>query len=139
VYAFEANPILSQRLQEHTAEYPWLAVSCLAVWRESGSMFFSSPGDQGESGWGKLTTVRNEGNVISVQAISLDEWHTAEGFPPVRIVKIDAEDSELFIPQGARQLIARMRPIMIIELNDQLLCDVGWPKETVITSLRDNN
>ena len=101
-------------------------------------MFFSSPGEQRESGWGKLTTVRNEGNV-SVQAISLDEWHTAEGVPPVRIVKIDAEDSEPFIPQGARQLIARMRPIMIIELNDQLLCDVGWPKETVITSLRDNN
>ena len=139
VYAFEANPNLFQKLQKHTTEYPWLAASCLAVWKESGSMFFSRSEERGESGWGKLTTVRNEGNIVSVQAISLDEWHEAEEFPLVRIIKIDAEGSEPFILEGARQLIARTRPIMIIELNDQLLRDIGRPKETVIASLRDNS
>jgi hypothetical protein len=34
-------------------------------------------------------------------------------------------------------MIASTRPILIIELNDDLLREVGRPKEVVVTSLRD--
>ena len=105
VYAFEANPSLRSFRSTRLNAPGWLSLAGPCGGKVARC--FSSPREQGESGWGKLTTVPNEGNVISMQAISLDEWHMAEGFPPVRIVKIDAEGSELFIPQGARQLIAR--------------------------------
>jgi hypothetical protein len=52
--------------------------------------------EPGESGWGKVSAVRKEDRIASVDAISLDEWHESVGFPEVRIVKIDAEGSEPF-------------------------------------------
>jgi hypothetical protein len=109
------------------------------VWKESCPMLFSVPDQPEETGWGKLSAVRQEGNAITVQCISLDEWHEGQGFPNVRVMKIDAEGSEPFILEGAKQMIAHTRPIMIIELNDLLLREVGRPKETVIGSLRETN
>jgi len=137
VYAFEANSNLFERLQANASDYPWLVASLRAVWRESGHVSFSDPQEPGETGWGKLTAVRNEGHEVLVEAVSLDEWHASVGSPPIRAIKIDAEGSEPFILEGARRIIANTRPILIIELNDELLREVGRPKEVVIATLRD--
>ncbi|MGB8476923.1 MAG: FkbM family methyltransferase [Candidatus Acidiferrum sp.] len=138
VYAFEANANVFQKLQANASEYPWLAASLRAIWSESGQVAFSDPQQPGETGWGKLTAIRNEGHVVSVEAITLDEWHMSVGTPGIRAMKIDAEGSEPFILDGARRLIARTRPIMIIELNDQLLREVKRSKEAVLARLRDD-
>jgi FkbM family methyltransferase len=137
VYAFEANSNLFETLQANASEYSWLVPSLRAVWSENGRVAFSDPLQPGESGWGKLASIRNEGNEVLVEAVSLDEWHASVGFPVIRAIKIDAEGSEPFILEGARRLIACTRPILIIELNDELLREVGKSKEAVIASLRD--
>jgi hypothetical protein len=94
--------------------------------------------EPGESGWGKVSAVRKEGRIASVDAISLDEWHESVGFPEVRVIKIDAEGSEPFILEGMRRLIAKTRPLIVVELNDQLLREVGHSKDAVTTSIADN-
>jgi FkbM family methyltransferase len=137
VYAFEADSALFEKLRANASEYAWLVVSLRAVWRESGSVSFSNPQQAGESGWGKLAFVRNEGHIASVEAVSLDEWHESVGCAPVRLIKIDAEGSEPFILESARRIIASARPFLIVELNDQLLREVGRPKEIVASALRD--
>jgi FkbM family methyltransferase len=137
VYAFEANSDLFEKLKSNAAEYPWMVPSLRAVWSESGTVSFSNPEQAGETGWGKLTAVRNEGTVSPVEAISLDEWHESVGFQPIRAIKIDAEGSEPFILEGAQRIIAKTRPILIIELNDQLLAEVGRPREGIIGGIRD--
>jgi FkbM family methyltransferase len=137
VYAFEANSNVFEQLQANASEYPWMIPSLRAVWSESGRAFFSDPHQPGESGWGKLTSIRNEGHEVPVEAVTLDEWHASVGSSPIRAIKIDAEGSEPFILEGARRMIASTRPILIIELNDDLLREVGRPKEAVVRSLRD--
>jgi FkbM family methyltransferase len=138
VYAFEADFDLFQRLQSNAAAYPGLVAYWRAVWSRSGPIEFSNPQQLGESGWGKVAAVRNEGHVVSVDAITLDEWHESAGFPAIRLVKIDAEGSEPFIFQGMRRLLAKTRPSLIVELNDQLLREVGHSKEAIANTIRDN-
>jgi FkbM family methyltransferase len=137
VYAFEANSDLFEKLKSNAVEYPWIVPSLRAVWSKSGTVSFSNPEQAGETGWGKLTAVRNEGIVSSVEAISLDEWHESVGYQPIRAIKIDAEGSEPFILEGAQRIIEKTRPILIIELNDQLLAEVGRPREGIVAGLRD--
>jgi hypothetical protein len=109
----------------------------LAVWNRSGSVAFSNPQQAGELGWGKLAAVRNEGHIESVDAVSLDAWHESVGSPPIRLIKIDAEGSEPFILEGANSVISCTRPYLIIELNDELLREVGRTREIVAHTLRD--
>jgi FkbM family methyltransferase len=138
VYAFEANCDRFEELQSNAAAYPWLACYSRAVWNKSGLMDFSNPQQPGESGWGKVATVRKEGHIVSVDAISLDEWHEIAGFPAIRVVKIDAEGSEPFILEGMRRLISKTRPFLIVELNDQLLGEAGYSKSAITKAIKDN-
>jgi FkbM family methyltransferase len=137
VYAFEADSALFEKLHANASEYPWLVASLRAVWSGSGTVSFSNPQQAGETGWGKLACIRNEGNIASVEAVSLDEWHESVGFPPIRVIKVDAEGSEPFVLEGAGRIIKSTRPFLIIELNDQLLREVGRSKEIVAAALRD--
>ena len=137
VYAFEADATLFQTLHSNALAYPWLVSSLRAVWKNSGSVTFSNPWQAGESGWGKLAAVRNEGHTASVQAISLDDWYESVGSPPIRLIKIDAEGSEPFILEGAQRMIASSRPYLIIELNDNLLREVGQTRANIADSLRE--
>lgn len=139
VYAFEANPNLFRTLQTNTAKYPWIVPTPRAVWKEGGLVSFSDPQQPGETGWGKLTAIRNEGLVLTVEAITLDDWHVSVDSTPIRAIKIDAEGSEPFILEGARRMIARSRPMLIIELNDKLLCESGKSREVVVATLREQN
>ena len=137
VYAFEPNSTLFQTLRSNAAQFPWMVASPQAVCDKSGSVIFSNPQQAGESGWGKLASVRNEGHIESVEAVSLDEWHESLRFPPIRLIKIDAEGSEPSILEGARRVLANTRPYLIIELNDELLREVGRTRESVTDSLRE--
>jgi len=107
------------------------------VWRHSGSVAFSNPRQKGESGWGKLAAVRDEGNGVSIEATSLDDWYQNLGSPEIRAIKIDAEGSEPFILEGAGRLIAKARPFLIVELNEQLLREGGGSKKDIIATLKE--
>jgi FkbM family methyltransferase len=138
VYAFEANFDRFEELQSNAAAYSWLVCYSRAVWNKSGPIDFSNPQQLGESGWGKVAAVRKEGHIVSVDATSLDEWHEIAGFPAIRVIKIDAEGSEPFILEGMRRLISKMRPFLIVELNDQLLHEAGYSKDAITKTIRDN-
>jgi FkbM family methyltransferase len=138
VYAFESNCDRFEELQSNAAAYPWLVCYSRAVWNKSGPLDFSIPQQSGESGWGKVAAVRKEGHIVSVDATSLDEWHEIVGFPAIRLVKIDAEGSEPFILEGMRRLISKTRPFLIVEVNDQLLREVGYSKDAIAKTIRDN-
>jgi len=137
VYSFEGNSSVFPTLRSNAAQFPWMEVSLRGVCDKTGSVAFSNPQQAGESGWGKLASVRNEGHIEWVEAVSLNEWHQSLQFPPIRLIKIDAEGSEPFILEGARRVILNARPYLIIELNDVLLREVGQTRERVTNSLRE--
>jgi|HubBroStandDraft_1064217.scaffolds.fasta_scaffold67700_1 FkbM family methyltransferase len=136
VFAFEANCDRFEELKSNAAAYPWLVCYSLAVWNKSGRIDFSNPQQPGESGWGKVAAVRKEGHVVTVEAISLDEWHEIEGFPAIRLIKIDAEGAEPFILEGMRRLVSKTHPYLIVELNDQLLRETGYSEHAIARIIR---
>ena len=135
VFAFEADPEMFQRLQSNGYQFSWLTSYPKAVWQRTGQVSFSNPHQPGETGWGKVVEVRNDGHVVVVESISLDDWYETVDHVPIRLLKIDAEGSEPFILDGARNLISGARPY-IAELNDELLRGTGHSQVNICEKLR---
>jgi FkbM family methyltransferase len=57
------------------------------------------------------------GPTETVPATSLDAWVEAAGLERVDLVKVDAEGSELGVLRGARGVLGRFRPAVVVECN----------------------
>jgi FkbM family methyltransferase len=68
---------------------------------------------------------------VTVDARTCDELVTAMSLPPVDVVKIDAESSELHVLRGMEQVIARSQPRIIMEVGDFDLPGVASSAELV--------
>src|SRR5580765_775094 len=135
VFEFEADSEVFQRLQSSGSQFSWLISYPKVVWQRTKQVSFSNPHQPGESGWGKVAEVQNDGNVVMVESISLDDWHESVDHVPVRLLKIDAEGSEPSILDGARKLLSGARPYIIAELNDELLRGTGHSQMSVFGML----
>jgi FkbM family methyltransferase len=58
-----------------------------------------------------------EGTVEPVGAIALDDWAEEHGLDRCDVVKLDIEGSERLALRGARRLLARFAPILLVECN----------------------
>ena len=57
------------------------------------------------------------GEVLDVRVTTLDEvLSEAPGLPPVGVVKIDTDGSEIDVLEGARDLLRRDRPVLVFEV-----------------------
>ena len=73
-----------------------------------------------------------------VELLTLDDLVLAHGFGRVDVIKLDVEGSELRVLDGARALIARDRPLLLIEVEVERLASQGDTKDMLlerITSL----
>jgi len=70
-------------------------------------------------------------SVIEVQAVTLDRYSRESGLIP-HLIKIDTEGSELWVCEGARQLLAQHHPELIIATHPTWL-----PKDQTIGDLFD--
>jgi len=135
VFAFEADSEVFRRLRSNGSKFSCLTSYPKVVWQRSGQVSFSNAHQPGETGWGKVADVQNDGNVVMVESVSLDDWHETVDRVPVRLLKIDAEGSEPFILDGARKLMFGARPYVIAELNDELLRGTGHSQMNVFGTL----
>ena len=128
VYAFEADPGAFERLKHNLGAFSTAHALNLAIWDQNVELWFERSSTLHESGWGSLTAVRDthHGEHIIVAARSLDAWNSSEGLPALRLIKLDAEGSELKAVFGARNLLRRFRPVIVMELNGILLRQAGW-------------
>src|SRR6266567_762554 len=54
--------------------------------------------------------------IVKVETQTLDGWWHAAHCPPVGVIKLDTEGSELWILRGAVELVARLQPIIVLEI-----------------------
>ena len=136
VFAFEPDPILYERLVRNVGQFSFVRAVRCAVWESSGKFTFEQSSSAGESGWGTLTVVRDfrKGQHVTVDAVALDDWCDKYLSVGVRAIKIDAEGSEVGILKGARNLLRRLRPAIVLEMNEILLRQGG----TSSAELRDH-
>lgn len=93
----------------------------------TGVMKFS-----GDKAWGTLMHGQINGGSISVSVDSLDKMIPDSLKSSIKLIKIDAEGSEIRVIRGAKNLILSARPVIVFEVNLSLLAyeDISI-KETI--------
>ena len=78
----------------------------------------------------------NGGTGISVPCTTLDALVAKYGIERANLVKIDVEGAELFVLRGMKEILKRLRPIVVLELEPHLLKSFGVSVEDVLTFLK---
>jgi FkbM family methyltransferase len=139
VVAIEANPETAQRLRANiTASSARVDVQEFAC-AASESVLDLYSADRSNSGSSSLSS----SNASSwgppsaqhrVHAMPLDTLLEGK-VSRVDVLKIDVEGTELEVLKGAEETLKRYRPVLVIELDDQLLQSVGTSMSEVKTHL----
>ncbi|MBV8515312.1 MAG: FkbM family methyltransferase [Acidobacteria bacterium] len=120
VIAFEADPEIAERLQEHARRnfFSWVTIEQKAAWRESGTVMFErvdasvSP----DRGVGHVVDSKND-QVVTLDAIALDDC--SPEYRPPDFIKCDVEGAEGEVLEGARRLLEKQRPRILCEIHSE--------------------
>jgi FkbM family methyltransferase len=130
VVAFEPSPALVEVLRFHKRmnRLNQMEIVTKAVTRANATVTpFLLEGD-GDSVMNSLVEIENVkggqrgSTTIGVEAITLDSFSEQTGFIPT-MIKIDTEGSEIWVCQGARNLLAKARPALIVATHPAWLPD----------------
>ena len=131
VYAFEPLPSNLELLRANAAQtrHRNITVFPLALSDREGVVRFAAP-EQGNSGLGYVLgsadsgALAEDGNgVVEIRCATLDS--VLPGHRPPRLIMIDAEGHEGAILDGADQLLARYRPVIVLEVIKDYLVRAG--------------
>ena len=118
VIAFEADPQVAERLRENITQNDFSSVTVeeKAVWKETTTISFvrADPNSSPDRGLGHVDMSPTAGNVLSVQAVSLDDF--VSNSPAPDFLKCDVEGAEVEVFLGARHLLNQKRPGILCEL-----------------------
>jgi len=120
VFAFEPNPAAFACLSHNIEEHNNVRAFRVALGSRKGTAALVENANAGMA-----ALVPGKG----VPVVTLDLF----GFKDVTFLKIDAEGYECDVLEGARETIARCRPVMLIEINDSALRGQGrTPAELIV-------
>lgn len=137
VHAFEASPHVLPTLRTNAELNPEarLFVHGKAVTDGPGEIeFHTAPADR--RGY---SSIRDLGDATAhttrVPTTALDSM--LDRFQPIRLVKIDVEGAELLVLRGMSELIARDQPVIVFELDDGFLRQLGASAQQVCDFLSE--
>ena len=121
VYAFEPNPksfnILKKNVKKNVSVFPF------AITNKSGTDFLKIP--KGKKGYsnqgGSLRNVKLDKNFGKIKVITkkLDDINLKN----IGFIKIDAEGSELNVLNGAKKIIKKYKPTLLIEIEERYISE----------------
>ena len=119
VFSFEADPEIAKRLRENLSrnQFDDAQVVEKAVWFESTTVSFArvDPNTSPDRGLGHVSADRSEAGVITVEAVSLDQFVAANPAPD--FLKCDVEGAEVAVFQGATNVLLKKRPVLLVEMH----------------------
>ena len=120
VHAFEPQPAVYEMLIARFRGNPSVRVVNSALGDEPGSAHFVVPkisSDIPETALGSLSRGADGRAVVgSTKVTTIDEY--CADFERLAFIKIDAEGWDLDVLRGARETLARLRPVVQVETND---------------------
>ena len=137
VFAFEPTPVTFAALSEHltlngVAERV-TPVPC-AVSDQPGTVNFYTISNSPENTLNQRHTSLGEATGIQVQVRTIDEFCAEKEITPA-LIKIDIEGFELHALRGARETIARHKPLLVIEMHPMNWPDINLSPEQVEAEL----
>jgi FkbM family methyltransferase len=137
VLAFEPQPELVEYLGElkHDFRLNRLTVVGSALSEAPGKLALVRP----RAHWGAASFHLDEDqldcDVLSVPVTTLDSYLGDRQLPPVRFIKCDVQDHELFVFRGAKRVLQTYRPTLLFEQTEEcvktgaahaLLAELGY-------------
>jgi FkbM family methyltransferase len=115
VLAYEPQPDLAAYVQAGMARAHNVTVRPVALGERLGTAELTIPSRDGrpEQGWATLRANVGPGRKAVVDVTTLDDELSDDD---VSFIKIDVEGFELQVIQGARQLLRRTRPVVLLEI-----------------------
>ena len=93
---------------------------------------------ESNSGMASLSKANVSGNTgLSVQCAPLDELVRKHGIERADLVKIDVEGAEMLVLRGMKDILRRLRPTVVLELEPHLLSSFGVTVSDVTQFLED--
>jgi len=71
----------------------------------------------------------------NIELVRLDDFVEQEKLAPPDLIKIDVEGCELFVLEGARRVIKRYRPFIVMEYSESTSSDAGYHVEALLEEL----
>lgn len=135
VYAFEPSPEVLPNLRRNLATNPRAPIQLLpvAVADRVGTVTFHVPSGH-RSALSSMRTLWPGARSIEVEAITLDSL--LNSLPHIHFAKIDVEGAELLVLRGMQQLIARDRPLILMEFSDHWLRELGGSGDALLEELK---
>jgi FkbM family methyltransferase len=121
VIAVDPLPRNCARLREHAAmnRHSSVQIVELAVGDKAGVVKLNTALDPAFVSVYSDATSASGSAVIEVQVRPLDEIWRSFGRAPVSFMKVDVEGSELGVLDGGKELLASLRPVLLIEVIDR--------------------
>ncbi len=89
------------------------------------SVFYESAADN--SGMSGLAEPENySGKQETVSTITLDEWMNTHGVEQADMIKADVEGAEMLLLAGMKETIVKSRPVIFMEIRNELLNKFGY-------------
>ena len=119
VYAFEPVPANRARLEQAVAANALdnVSVSPFAMGDGSRHVDMWLRSSQTGAGTGTAAVVPTGTGHLTVSMKRLDEWCVELGLPRLDFIKLDVEGAEFIVLEGAEQVLARHRPLILAEID----------------------
>jgi len=141
VYAFEPSEREFQRLKTNVASNGLRNVQpvkkAVAEARGEGVLRICEYGHEGQNTLGEFVHQVSGLGTQPVELCSLDDYFASPGLTRLDLIKIDAEGAEAKVLAGARGLIAKFQPVILLELLDSALRKQGSSADSVLALLRE--
>lgn len=137
VYAFETQNLISQQLNLNVITNGFRNVEIFrnAVWRKSSEKLFMEEMDTSQAlvniGAAKLVDASQN----PVLSLALDDLQLSQ----CDFIKLDVQGSEVDCLLGAEKIISKLRPILIVEIENAHLQSLGRSDEELINLLLAKN
>jgi len=86
----------------------------------------------------KYSSVRLIGREV-IDLVTLDSLFQDERLSPPDLIKIDIEGGELYALKGAREIIKKYQPALLLEYSEPLLKAAGYSQNELLTELKRYN
>lgn len=139
VLAIEPNPVAREQLRENVSrsrlDNVLIEASACGECRTTVDLHLHTASN---SSMASLSTANARGGTtVSVPCTTLDVLCQERGIGRVTLVKIDVEGAELSVLRGMTRILGELRPIIVLELDAQLLAGFGTPLADVLAVFDD--